>query len=196
MNNKENIRSANFSIIKDALAMSGGAAYFRKKDFEEFDIPSPKISACSSEVETYKYLSDWISANYMALAEMLDGQTCDYIDSVESDLSVYAIGLYLVDGRVLMDALIVDDELNIMCWAKQDILSFEGIDLEAILMALDVKVSYAVRLLERKPKRKDETALQWAVADGHLYRLSQNTGVALSLKAVKDALAETLKRFI
>lgn len=170
--------------------MSGGAAYFRKKDFEEFDIPSPKISACSSEVETYKYLSDWISANYMALAEMLDGQTCDYIDSVESDLSVYAIGLYLVDGRVLMDALIVDDELNIMCWAKQDILSCEGIDLEAILMALDVKVTYAVRLLERKPKRKDETALQWAVADGHLYRLSQNTGVALSLKALTSPTPE------
>ena len=180
----------------DALAMTGGAAYFRDKEFNKFGIPAPRLSAISSEAKTYKYLSDWISANYMSLVEMLDGKTCDYIDSVECDLSVYVIGLYLVDGHVLMDALIVDDELNIMCWAKQDILSCEGIDLEAILMALDVKVTYAVRLLERKSKRKDETALQWAVADGHLYRLSQNTGVALSLKAVKDALAETLKRFI
>ena len=31
MNNKENIRSANFSIIKDALAMSGGAAFSERK---------------------------------------------------------------------------------------------------------------------------------------------------------------------
>ena len=196
MSNKENIRSANISIIKDALAIAGGAAYFRRKDFEEFDIPAPKISACSSEAETYKYLSDWISANYMALAEMLDGQACDYIDSVDSDLSVYVIGLYLVDGRVLMDALIVDDELNILCWAKQDILGFKGIDLDAILKALDVKITYAVRILERKPNRKKELALQWAVADGHVYCLNQNSGIALSLKAIKDALAETLKRFV
>lgn len=176
--------------------MTGGAAYFRDKEFNKFGIPAPRLSAISSEAKTYKYLSDWISANYMSLVEMLDGKTCDYIDSVECDLSVYVIGLYLVDGHVLMDALIVDDELNIMCWAKQDILSFDGVDIDAILKALDVKVTYSVRILECKPKRKEESALQWAVDDGHVYCIAQNTGVNLSINAIKDALVEILKRFI
>lgn len=172
MKDKGRMFIAYLNILKEALQMVGGTALFKKRELYEAGLTYPEINAQMSVMDTYKALEKLVSEDVEGLLDYTKEKVCDYCDTEEgNELSVYILGLYLKDGKVLMDGFAVDRECEIYTYSKRDLSTMGWIDLIPLLTMLSVKTTYCVQLLGRSPKRKNESEQFWAIVDGRSYRL-------------------------
>lgn len=172
MKDKGNIFIAQLMVLKDALEMVGGTALFKKRELFEAGLTYPAINAQMSVMDTHKALGEFVSEDVESLLDYTKQKMCDYCDTEEgNEVNVYILGLYVNDGKVLMDGFAVDRECEIYTYSKRDLSTMGWIDLNPFLNLLSVKTTLGIKLLGRSPKRKNESEQFWAIVDGRAYRL-------------------------
>ena len=141
-------------------------------------------------------MEEFSSQDVEALLDYILDTSCDYCDTEEDkEFSVYILGLYLKDDKVLMDAFAVDTECNIYTFSKRDLSTMGWIDLTRFLFLLSVKTTLGIQLLGRSPKRKNEVSQLWAIVDGRAYCLTaKDEGV--SFRTVYSGLIKQVKAYL
>lgn len=196
MKDKGSMFIAYLNILKDALQMVGGTAYFHKHELLDSGLTFPEINAQMSVMDTYKTLSDFESNDVEGLLDYTKKKLCDYNDTEEGiEVFVYILALYLKDGNVLMDGFAVDRECEIYTYSKRDLSTMGWVDLIPFLNLLSVKNTLGIQLLGRSPKRKNESAQLWAIVDGRAYRLVPNGGRSYSLRDLYRGLIKHMRSF-
>ena len=196
MNSKGELFTAYLSVLKDALKMVGGTAFFRKRELFDAGLDFPGVNAEMSPVETCRALEEFSCQDVEVLLDYTLENSCDYCDTEEGkEFSVYILGLYLKDDKVLMDGFAVDTECNIYTFSKRDLSTMGWIDLTRFLFLLSVKTTLGIQLLGRSPKRKNEVSQLWAIVDGRAYCLTaKDQGV--SLRTVYSGLIKQVKAYL
>lgn len=187
---------AYLNILKEALQMVSGTAFFHKRELLDAGLTFPEINANMSVMDTYKALSEFESNDVEGLLDYTKEKECDYCDTEEgNEVSVYILGLYLKDGKVLMDGFAVDRECEIYTYSKRDLSTMGWVDLIPFLNLLSVKNTLGIQLLGRSPKRKNESAQLWAIVDGRAYRLVPNGGRSYSLRDLYRGMIKHMRYF-
>ena len=197
MKDKGNIFIAQLMVLKDALEMVGGTALFKKRELFEAGLTYPAINAQMSVMDTHKALGEFVSEDVEILLDYTKQKVWDYCDTEEgNEVNVYILGLYVKDGKVLMDGFAVDRECEIYTYSKRDLSTMGWIDLNPILNLLSVKTALGIQLLSRSPKRKNESAQFWAIVDGRAYPLDVKNPEGVSFRALYSGLIKHVKAYL